>query len=91
MIAVPCSPIVPETRMRSPGAQRGRRELRARVARPTPVVQTYIPSAVAALDDLRVAGDDLHVGRRGGRAAIASTSARSTSASQALLEHQREA
>src|SRR3954449_2314660 len=43
MIAVPCSPIAPERRMRSPGraganAARGSR-------RPMPVVQTYMPSA----------------------------------------------
>src|SRR4051812_1315062 len=43
MIAVPCSPIAPESRIRSPGraganAARGSR-------RPMPVVQTYMPSA----------------------------------------------
>src|SRR4051794_19940666 len=43
MIAVPCSPMLPESRMRSPGrvganSARGSR-------RPTPVVQIYMPSA----------------------------------------------
>ncbi len=45
MIAVPCSPIAPDTRMRSPG-RTACGDSRARGSRrPTPVVQTYIPSA----------------------------------------------
>ena len=46
---------------------------------------------VAALDDLRVAGDDLDARPPRRRAAIASTSARSSSAVEALLEDQRQA
>src|SRR5215212_714126 len=45
MIAVPCSPTLPETRMRSPG-RRAPVEVRARGSiRPRPVVHTYIASA----------------------------------------------
>ena len=46
MIAVPCSPIGPESEDRGrPGAARRATSARAGRARPTPVVQTYIPSA----------------------------------------------
>ena len=45
MIAVPCSPIVPDSRMRSPGRIESAAS-RARGSRsPTPAVQMYIPSA----------------------------------------------
>ena len=78
MIAVPCSPIEPETRMRSPGRRRARRELRrAGRRRPMPGGADVHAVGVAALDDLGVAGDDLDARRRARRAAIASTSARS--------------
>ena len=91
MIAVPCSPIVPETRIRSPGRERAGRQRRARVDRADAGGAEVHLVGVAALDDLGVAGDDLDAGRARRPRAIASTSARSTSAAQALLEHQREA
>ena len=54
-------PVARAAAPRATAAARGSR-------RPMPVVQMYIPSAVAALDDLGVAGDDLDAGRaRGAR------------------------
>ena len=68
MTAVPCSPIGPDTRMRSPGCERARRERRARSSsRPMPGRRHVHRVALAALDDLRVAGDDLDAGRLGSR------------------------
>ena len=51
-----------EDAVAGPQAARARAP-RAGRRRPMPVVQTYISSRVAALDDLRVAGDDLDAGR----------------------------
>ena len=67
------------------------RARRAGSRRPTPARADVHPVGVPALDDLRVTGRDPHAGERLVAAAIASTSARSTSAVQALLEDQREA
>ena len=61
-------------------AQRRRRQRRARIAPPDPGRAHVHPVGVSALHDLRVAGDDLHAGRRARPRAIASTSARSSSA-----------
>ena len=63
MIAVPCSPIEPDSRMRSPGrsASGDRRARGSR--RPTPGRADVHAVGVAALDDLRVARDDLHLAR----------------------------
>src|SRR4051794_18744313 len=80
MIAVPCSPIEPETRMRSPGrtalgdsAARGSRA-------PTPVVHTYMPSACPRSTTF-VSPATMRTSAASAARAIASTSARSTSAS----------
>ena len=47
---------------------------------PSPVVQMYMPVGMAALDDLGVAGDDLHPGRRARRRRLPRPRPRSTSA-----------
>ena len=79
MIAVPCSPIAPESE--DPVAGRSAAgESAARGSTPPDARRADVhPVGVAALDDLRVAGDDLDARRRAA-AAIASTSARSSSA-----------
>ena len=87
--AVPCSPIGPETRMRSPGrSEPGESDARGSM-RPSPVVVTYIESHLPALDDLRVARDDLDSGgarRRGDRLDLGAQ----VVGREALLEHERE-
>ena len=79
MIAVPCSPIGPETSTWSPGCDRVGGDRARGVDGPDPGrAQVHLVGG-AALDDLRVAGDDLDAGSAWRRVAIASTSARSTS------------
>ena len=81
MIAVPCSPIEPGQQdpvaraAAPPATGRARGSLHAEAGR-----ADVHAVGVAALDDLRVAGDDLDVRGARRRAAIASTSARSSSA-----------
>jgi hypothetical protein len=89
MIAVPCSPIVPERRIRSPGRMAAGGEPGARVDLAHAGRADVHPVGVAALDHLRVPGDDLHLsGARGGgdrvdlRAQVAGR--------EALLEDERE-
>src|SRR4051794_3635757 len=81
MIAVPCSPIEPESRMRSPG----RSDWGARRARgsgsPRPVVARYIPSAWPRSTTL-VSPATTSTPAAAAACAIASTSARSTPASR---------
>ena len=80
MIAVPWSPIVPETMIRSPGRRpAGESDARASTAPDARRAEVHLVG-VAALDDLGVAGDDLARRPTRRRRAIASTSARSTSA-----------
>jgi hypothetical protein len=74
MIAVPCSPIVPDRRMRSPGRIESGGEPGARVALADAGRADVHAVGRAALDDLGVAAHDLHL-RRLRAAAIASTSA----------------
>ena len=89
MIAVPCSPIGPETRIRSPGRSAAGESAARGSTWPMPVVQMYIVVGLAALDDLRVAGDDRHAGgarRRGDRLDLGAQHL----GLQALLEDQRQ-
>src|SRR3954451_18098806 len=80
MIAVPCSPIVPETRTWSPGSSAAGESAARGSRRPRPVVQTYIPSA-CALSTTLVSPATISTSSARAAAAIASTSARSTPAS----------
>ena len=90
MIAVPWSPMRPETRIASPGPQRVGRQARARVA-PAEAGRADVHAVgVTALDDLRVAGDDRHARRRGGARDRLDLGAQRLGV-QALLEDQREA
>ena len=66
MIAVPCSPIGPETRIRSPGRSDAGRERARGSTPPEPGRADVHRVAAAALDDLGVARDDLDAGRRRG-------------------------
>src|SRR3954462_2663933 len=80
MIAVPCSPIEPDSRMRSPGwAASGASEARGS-RRPIPVVVMYMPSAWPRSTTLVSPATILTPASRAA-AAIASTSAVSVSAS----------
>src|SRR5215217_74704 len=80
MIAVPCSPIEPDSRIRSPG-RIAAGDRWARGSRlPTPVVHTYIPSALPRSTTL-VSPVTTCTPAACAAAAIASTSARSTSLS----------
>ena len=66
MMAMPWSPMSPETRIASPGiACSGLTEMPGRRT-PTPAVVDVTAVAVAALDDFGVAGDDLHARGCGG-------------------------
>ena len=90
MIAVPCSPIEPETRIRSPGAQPGRRERRARVdlRRSRSCTGTSSRRGRARRPSCRRRRSRRRP--RAAAAAIASTSAPQLLGGEALLEHQRE-
>ena len=82
MIAVPCSPIEPDSRIRSPGRSAARAEAaRAGPGCPTPVVARYIWSAWPRSTTL-VSPDTISTPAAVAARAIASTSARSTSASR---------
>ena len=82
MIAVPCSPIGPETSIRSPGrSARGDRLARGS-SRAEPGGADVHLVGVAALDDLGVAARRSRPRPLGRRAAIASTSARRSSAAR---------
>ena len=90
MIAVPCSPIVPDSRMRSPGRIASAARRRARIALPDAGRADVHLVGGAALDDLGVAGDDLHAGAacgRGDRLHLGPQVVRR----EALLEDQRQA
>ena len=79
MIAVPCSPTVPDSRIRSPGSIASV-AIRARGSRrPTPVVQTYILSA-APRSTTFVSPATICTSAASAARAIASTSAFSSSA-----------
>ena len=79
MIAVPCSPIVPESRMRSPGRTAAGESCARGSRRPMPVVQTYMPSAWPRSTTL-VSPATTSTPAARAAPAIASTSARSSSA-----------
>ena len=90
MIAVPWSPIVPETMIRSPGRRlAGDSGARASTRADAGRAEVHLVG-VAALDDLGVAGDDLDAGRLRGRGDRLDLGAQLVGR-QALLEHQREA
>ena len=79
MTAVPCSPIGPETRIRSPGrSELGESEARGSM-RPSPVVVTYIESQLPRSTTF-VSPAMISTPAAARRAAIASTSARRSSA-----------
>ena len=90
MIAVPCSPIEPETSTRSParrfdGARRARSS-----TRPMPGRAEVHRVGVTALDDLRVPGHDLDARGRGGQGDRLDLCAQDVGG-EALLEDHREA
>ena len=80
MIAVPCSPTVPLTRMRSPGRSADGGHPRPRIHLPDAGGAHVHLVGVSALHHLGVAGDHLHPGGARGGSAMASTSALSSSA-----------
>ena len=90
MIAVPCSPMLPDSRIRSPGRSAAG-DSRARGSRrPIPVVHTYMPSAWPRSTTF-VSPATISTPAVRAACAIASTSALSCSRFETLLEDQREA
>src|SRR5450755_588993 len=79
MIAVPCSPMLPESRIRSPGRTAEGDSSARGSRRPSPVVQTYIPSACPRSTTL-VSPATISMPASCAAAAIASTSRRRSSA-----------
>ena len=66
MMAMPWSPMVPETMTASPGLDAMRADLNARAQNADAGGVDVAAVAVAALDDFGVAGDDLDAGCCGG-------------------------
>ena len=81
MIAVPWSPIDPDSRMRSPGRRPAGDRFARGSTRPMPVVQTYIASAWPRSTTL-VSPATISTPAASAAVAIASTSARSSSAAR---------
>ena len=90
MIAVPWAPIAPETRIRSPGAGASGDSAARGSTLPMPGRAHVHAVGVAALDDLRVAGDDRHAGRRRGVGDRLDLGAQDVGV-EALLEDERRA
>ena len=89
MIAVPWSPIEPETRMRSPGRSDEGESCARGSSRPRPVVVMYIESHLPRSTTF-VSPATTSTPAASAAAAIASTSCPQLVGREALLEHERE-